>query len=444
MKFKQIELSLINIYEIAKTYGFDFISDNHVELINSLINVFLSEKDKKDKEKNFLEYINKIKEGNKVIFDESIEINGKIIKKEELNFVLGTLLYSKLLGTNVAHPNIKSEIETIINEINTNVKTLNSFIEKSTKSNNSDNSNSLVDLELINDTKKILKELVVELLKGFEDISFDKKAELEYILDYMFKNKSENIIKKDSAFLRVIKSKIEEIVNDANDFDELNIINDIKNDEDDDDIINPKEILKNIENYENIIKDKINKFGNYNLKTDKILENKMKSEVKNIESLDLTTFPMLLDKYEEIMQKNKNLSYPEKKSYLASLFAREYLESESYINKKKKLIMKIKKFIKFRIIRTKMEKISKCIKSLFDKSIKDIDENKFIKEVKEFIKEQKLIEPEILSILSLDISEIIKIIQLLLDEKTINWLILSPEESASISSYLFFMQNKKK
>ena len=30
------------------------------------------------------------------------------------------------------------------------------------------------------------------------------------------------------------------------------------------------------------------------------------------------------------------------------------------------------------------------------------------------------------------------------DEKTINWLILSPEESASISSYLFFMQNKKK
>ena len=63
-------------------------------------------------------------------------------------------------------------------------------------------------------------------------------------------------------------------MNDANDFDELNIINDIKNDEDDDDIINPKEILKNIENYENIIKDKTNKFGNYNLKTDKILENK--------------------------------------------------------------------------------------------------------------------------------------------------------------------------
>ena len=443
MKFKSIELSLINIYEIAKTYGINFISDNHEELINFLIDVFLSEKDKKDKEKNFLEYINKIKEGNKVIFNESIETNGKIIKKEELNFVLGALLYSKLLGTNVAHPNIKSEIETIISQINTNVKTLNSFIETSSKSNNSDNSNSLVDLELINDTKKILNELVVELLKGFEDISFDKKAKLEHILDYMFKNKSSNIIKKDNAFLRVIKSKIEDIMNDPNDFNELNIINDIKNDEDDD-IINPKLILKNIENYENPIKEKINKFENYNIKKDKILENKMKSEVKNIESLDLSTFPMLLDKYEEILLKNKNLSYPEKKSYLVTLFAREYLESESYINEKKKLIKKIKKFIKFRIIRTKMEKISKCIKSLLDKSIKDIDENNFIKEVKVFIKEQKLIEPEILSKLSLNISKIIETIQLLLGEKAIDWLVLSPEESTSISNYLYYMQNKKK
>ena len=83
-------------------------------------------------------------------------------------------------------------------------------------------------------------------------------------------------------------------MNDADDFDELNIINNIKND----DKINPKKILKNIKNYENLIKDKINKLGNYNL------ENKMKSELKEIQSLDLLTFPMLLDKYEEVMCKD--------------------------------------------------------------------------------------------------------------------------------------------
>ena len=67
-------------------------------------------------------------------------------------------------------------------------------------------------------------------------------------------------------------------MNDADDFDELNIINNIKND----DKINPKEILKNIKNYENLIKDKINKLGNYNIKKDINLENKMKSELKEI------------------------------------------------------------------------------------------------------------------------------------------------------------------
>lgn len=440
-KFNPIKLSLINIYEISKVYGLSFIGDNHEELINSLIEVFLSEKDKATREENLLEYIKNIKEGNKVIFNNSIQIKDKIIKKEDLNFVLGSLLYLRKLGNYAAHPNIKNEIESPINEINIKIKTLNNFIETSSKSNNSDYANSLVDLELINEAKKILNELVVESLKSFEDISFDKKAELEYILDYMFKNKGTNIIKRDSAFLRVIKSKIEGIVNDANDFDELNIINNIKNDEDIDDKINPKEILKNIKHYENLVKEKIDKLENYGIKKDKNIENKMKCEVEEIQSLDLLTFPLLVSKYEEIMW--KNLSYLEKKTYLVSLFGREYLESESYINKKKELNMKIKKFIKFRIIRTKMEKISECIKSVFDKNITDFDENNFIKEVKEYIKEQKLIEPEILSKLSFDIPKIIKILQLLINEKNINWLVLSSEESTSISSYLYYMQNKK-
>ena len=90
-----------------------------------------------------------------------------------------------------------------------------------------------------------------------------------------------------------------------------------------------------------------------------------------------------------------------------------------------------------------MEKISECIKSLLDKSIQDFDENIFIKEVKEFIKEGKLIEPEILSKLAFDKPEIIKILQLLLDEKIINWLLLSPEKSTSISSYLYYIKIKR-
>ena len=52
---------------------------------------------------------------------------------------------------------------------------------------------------------------------------------------------------------------------------------------------------------------------------------------------------MLLDKYEEVMC--KDLSNWEQKSYLVSLFDLECLESDSYTNKKKELILEIKKFL---------------------------------------------------------------------------------------------------
>ena len=70
-----------------------------------------------------------------------------------------------------------------------------------------------------------------------------------------------------------------------------------------------------------------------------------------------------------------------------------------------------------------MEKISKTIKLAFDKSIENFDENNFIKEVKEYIKEQNLIQPEFLSKLSFDITkifEIVKLSYLFINNSTIN------------------------
>ena len=91
-----------------------------------------------------------------------------------------------------------------------------------------------------------------------------------------------------------------------------------------------------------------------------------------------------------------------------------------------------------------MEKISETIKLAFEKSIENFDENNFIKEVKEYIKEQNLIEPEILSKLSFDIPKIFEVVQLLIGKKNINWLFLFSQESISISSYLYYMQHDKK
>ena len=77
--------------------------------------------------------------------------------------------------------------------------------------NNSDELNLLIDLELKNEIKKELNKLVSETIKEFEDISSNKNEKLEYILYYMLKNESTNIIKKDNALFRIIKLKIDDI-----------------------------------------------------------------------------------------------------------------------------------------------------------------------------------------------------------------------------------------
>ena len=156
----------------------------------------------------------------------------------------------------------------------------------------------------------------------------------------MLKNESTNIIKKDNDFLRVIKMKIEGIVNDATDFDEINIINNIINDEDRKK--DPKKILKNIKNYENLIVEKINTIENYEIKKNKNIEKMMKSEVKEVEGLDFLAFPLLLDKDEKIMY--GNLTDYEKKSYLLSVFGKEYLKDDLYLKKKEEFKAEIKNF----------------------------------------------------------------------------------------------------
>ena len=206
--------------------------------------------------------------------------------------------------------------------------------------NNSGELNLLIDLELKNEIKKELNKLVSETIKEFEDISSNKNAKLEYILDYMLKNESANIIKKDNAFFRIIKLKIDDIVNDVADFDQVNIINNIINDKDTK--TNSKKILKNIKNYENLIEEKINIIENDEIKKNKNIEKKIKSEVKEVEGLDFLAFPLLLDKDEKIMY--GNLTDYEKKSYLLSVFGKEYLKNDLYIKKKEEFKAEIKNF----------------------------------------------------------------------------------------------------
>ena len=94
-KFSPIKLTLDNIYEIISTYGLQIINDENLDSIKNVIINLTSQENNINKEEYLIDYINDIKEKTKVMFIESIEVNGIIISQDELNFVLGTLLYLK-------------------------------------------------------------------------------------------------------------------------------------------------------------------------------------------------------------------------------------------------------------------------------------------------------------------------------------------------------------
>ena len=106
--------------------------------------------------------------------------------------------------------------------------------------------------------------------------------------------------------------------------------------------------------------------------------------------------------------------------------------------------MKLREFIKYEIIKIKQKKLYELVEKNFDKKISDFNETLFIDNVKKFIKEQHFEGSEKIIEKNLSFKKIMDILKVLLvNEKNIDWLVLTPEESTSISSYLYYMQNKK-
>ena len=434
-QFKEIKLNLNNIYEIISEYGIGIIKTQDFELIKILMEKLLSQ-EKKNKEQYLINYINDAKENNKVIFKDSIKINNSItIEKNELNFVLGALLYLKRLGNFFAHPNNKSEIKAEISEISKNIEKIKDLIDLNINDNSQDE-NILINTHLKNEIKSVLRILADKILENFKEISFDKNAKIEYVLEYIFENKIQNITKKDSSFLRALDMDIDKIINDNEDFDENNLLSII-----DDDMMIPNELLENIENWENIIKEKLINCENYFIEKNKRFEYEVELELKKLKILSFLTVPAFIDKYINIL--NIHYTREEKNIYILTIFAKKYLGSDLYIKSKERMKNKLREFIKFKIIKCKMEKIYKLIEMQTGEDSSDFNENTFISEVKNFIEEQNFDEKEKIVELDFNLRKIMDIIKLLINEKNINWLVLSPKETISVSSYLYYIQNKK-
>ena len=106
------------------------------------------------------------------------------------------------------------------------------------------------------------------------------------------------------------------------------------------------------------------------------------------------------------------------------------------------MISNIREFIKYEVIKRKMEKIIKIIETIFEQKCDYLKEDSFIEEVKNYIKVLNFDESEKICELNFSFKRIMKIITLLIKENKIDWLNLTSEETISISSYLYYMKNK--
>ena len=433
-KFKPINLTLINIYEIISYYGINIISNDKLDSIKSLIeNILSMENNLNEYLKNYLQ---KCKVENQVIFNDSISIDGETIKKEELNFVLGALLYLKKIGNIAAHPNIESSIDSEIVEISKNIKQAKELINQNEILINNDDNISLIDSKLKKTVKEVLNKLKDEIVKDLKEISFNKNVKVEYILDYIFKNKTEDITKDDLFSIRTIILNIESIINDEMDFKEENLFSG----DDNDSIGSYKDALQLIYTNEKLLRNKILQFKDYDIRTNERLESDMKSEIKKHSLLTFSTFSILFDNYVKIL--NEDLSEDEKKSYIISIFAKEYLDNK-FIQKKKKMEDSLKELIKFTIIDKKVKRIYDLIKNLYKDDKTDFNDALFLDEIKKYIIEMNFQGCEYVSKKEISLERIIEILKLLIKEKNLNWLVLSAEKTASISSFLYYMQNKR-
>lgn len=157
-------------------------------------------------QKYLLINLNKIKIVNKIFFFEDINFNNSKYSKDELNFVLGTLLYIKNIGTIEKHADIH------INEIKDNLDFIKNFSNNgnnNNKINHKDNKNGITfsnddDNYLLNQQiENELNALKETILDDFKKCINNVDADINNILSFIMNDNWENINKKMMNFLRL-------------------------------------------------------------------------------------------------------------------------------------------------------------------------------------------------------------------------------------------------
>ena len=437
-----MNLSLQNIYELI-TYDINIKIEDKAKLIKSFKNslpakLFFNKNNLEDEEyiNNLIDYMNNNKDENLLIFNKPINIGQKTFEKGELNFVVAALLYLKKIGNTDAHPNIDNDRNIELNDIKKKISNINKFLSLINNSNNltlpSIDTNILINDSIKNEIKETLHKIADDILENFTEKLFNKNSKTIDILSYMFEGKADKIINNNSFFLRVVRQNIDNMI-DKDSYENIS------------DYVDQKSLKKcemmslELDKIINMIKSKTIEFANFKFEDNKFLDFLIKNECNSINIQQYSAFEEIINKYKDYLP--NELSKIEKKSYILFKFTKICFESQNFLKQKKEMQSIISNFLKYNIIKKKLDDIFNLVENELTQDIKRIDNNKFIDNIKEFIKNKRFSNYNELSEINIDVTKIIEIIKELLQQENINWMKLSSEETLSLSTYLFYLQN---
>lgn len=230
-KFSPIQISHKNFYEIANNFGeVMFKKDKDNSFLTDLRNKLYLENNKNgsiDKEK-IKKFIEDLKDNNKIIFIDSVEINNEIFSANEMNYVLDTLFYFRSPGNIIAHMNIKPKESIKLKKIERNIPDIMPFLknidifDSNNNSNNisngiNTNSNIIININEINNTNN-QKEIILndknEINQNEPNIILSDEEIAKKIISNIEKNQQDwleikdDIIKDTINLISTIKKEI--------------------------------------------------------------------------------------------------------------------------------------------------------------------------------------------------------------------------------------------
>jgi len=415
--FSTIKLNLQNIYEIFKSLGNLRINENMTNRIKEIITNLKNEIN----EDNINDYFKNIKDDNEILFIKDIKVQDSIIKKEDLNYILELLFLFKKMDNEVEYPNtdnFKTSFIKLIRKDNFDFENIQNF-------QNIINSSDLEQSKQNKKIKKKLDDIVKIILKDFNEITYIKKININNMLDFIFKNISDNIIKEDSFILRVLKQEIDVIIE-----EQINIKFD--------NFIIYDEIIKEFQSQINKLENEIN-----NIKLCIINDDLQEINKKiNISMTNLVSFNIY--KLEEILssddiQFGADISQEDKISSILYVIGVKFLNmKKDFETEISKLRNKMEEIILEETIKEKIKKIYLKLNNIFNNKNFYITMNELTEKIND-----KIIKSKNSSLFTskLDIKEIYNILEKIIGTQPLNWLESPISKGMSLDSYLYYMQN---